>query len=66
MFYIVIECLETQIQRDENGYKVVQRFIDEINAKIDAVNLRVKLSLCEATNQKVYVLHTINENDVTK
>ena len=46
--------------------KAIANFIQQINAKIEPLNLSIKLITCEATIKRYYVLYTMNENEVTK
>lgn len=50
----------------EAQYKRINEFIDEVNPRIEPLNLKISQICCEATNVKYYVLHAIVENEAAK
>ncbi|XP_059474972.1 non-structural maintenance of chromosomes element 1 homolog [Neocloeon triangulifer] len=52
--------------QDATAEKAISKFIEQINSKIEPLNLSIKLVVCESTNKKFYILHTLSDNELTK
>ncbi|CAB3362340.1 Hypothetical predicted protein [Cloeon dipterum] len=55
-----------EVSPETHTEKTIVKFIDQVNEKIEPLNLSIKLVTCEATNKKFFVLHAMHENDLTR